>query len=356
VKRYAFTLGALAVALLCSPILGQERGGRVSLPAFGSLESVGAEAAEAKVRAFLKDAGADVSKVEAIFKQNERAVLDRVADCLAQTNETAAKLLAEARNPFAPAPTKVAEFFKDAKVPAFVRANVALSYARALSNRRIHEEALDVLKLLTPEQVIDPATLLFHKAVCEHSLLKRDLATKSINRLLEDAVDAPERYKSVAALILLDMQTWKDKDLGAVARLMDNSERRLQLARGGDVTQAIQKDIIRRLDELIKEKENQCKNCSQCNGGGCPSGGQQPGGNQPGGANNPSAPAPDFIIVNQGGSGQVQQQRFNRTVEQWGSLPEHKRAEAIQELTRGLSPRHREAIEAYFRNLANNSK
>jgi len=37
---------------------------------------------------------------------------------------------------------------------------------------------------------------------------------------------------------------------------MDNSGRRLELARGGPVTQKIQKDIVNRLDELIKEMEN----------------------------------------------------------------------------------------------------
>src|SRR5262249_39915180 len=144
-------------------------------------------------------------------------------------------------------------FFKDARVSPFVRANLAVAYAKALSNRRIHEEGLEVLKLFKPEQVIDPASYLFHRAVSEHALLERTLATKTIARLLNDAIDSPERYKMVGTLILLDMQTWKDKDLGAVARKMDNSQRRLALDRGGPITQNIQKDIIRRLDELIKE-------------------------------------------------------------------------------------------------------
>jgi hypothetical protein len=59
--------------------------------------------------------------------------------------------------------------------------------------------------------------------------------------------------------MLLDMLTWREKDLNWIARKMDNSGRRLQLARGGPVTQKIQKDIVRRLDELIKEMENKAK-------------------------------------------------------------------------------------------------
>src|SRR5262249_38725788 len=156
---------------------------------------------------------------------------------LALGDVTAARLLAEARDPLAPAPTKVPDAVKDEKRPAFYRANLALAYARSLSNRRVHEEALDTLKAVQVEQVVDPIAYLFHRSVCEHSLLLQKEAVRTISRLLEDAVDAPDRYKTLAALMLLDMQTWKDKDLGAVARKMDNSERRLQLARGGPQTQ-----------------------------------------------------------------------------------------------------------------------
>lgn len=39
-------------------------------------------------------------------------------------------------------------------------------------------------------------------------------------------------------------------------------------------------------------------------------------------------------------------------MQEWGRLPPREQARALQELTAGLSPRHREAIENYFRNLA----
>ena len=41
-------------------------------------------------------------------------------------------------------------------------------------------------------------------------------------------------------------------------------------------------------------------------------------------------------------------------MENWGTLPPHEQARAMQELTQGMSTRHREAIENYFRNLAQN--
>jgi len=249
-------------------LVGNETKKRVA--GFGALESMAPEAARTQAEAWLKQvAPGDAAKTrqfEAIWKQEDRSVLDRLAETFALADVDAARILREARDPLAPAPTEVPAILKDAKRPAFFRANLALAYAKALSNRRVHEEALDTLKLFRAEQVADPAGYLFHRAVCEHALLSKGDAGKTITRLLAQAVDSPERYKTVATLILLDMQAWKDKDLGAVARKMGNVERRLELARGGQQTQKLQKDIISRLDELIKELENKAKKQQQSGG------------------------------------------------------------------------------------------
>jgi hypothetical protein len=240
-------------------------------PAFGALDAPSADAARANTLAWLKQVGkgdeATLRRFDLIWKQEDRPILDRVADSLGLGQPAAAKLLAEANDPTSPAPMAIPDTLQDPKASAFYRANLALAYARGLSNRRIHEEALAILKMIRPEQTVDPAAYLFHRAVSEHALLQREDAGRSITRLLEDAVEAPERYKTVSALMLLDMQTWKDKDLGAVARKMDNVERRLDLARGGPQTQKLQKEIVARLDELIKELENKAKQSSQSNGG-----------------------------------------------------------------------------------------
>jgi Transposase DDE domain len=171
----------------------------------------------------------------------------------------AAKLLKEARRVGAPAPLEVPDLLRDAKKPLFYRANLTLAYAKALSNRRVYEEALDALNNVKAEQVVDPASYLFHKAVSEHALTDRLAANTTIIRLLDDVADAPERYKMVSALMVYDMLGWQEKDLGWVSRKMDNIERRLELARGGPTTQKMQKQVVARLDEMIKELENQGK-------------------------------------------------------------------------------------------------
>jgi len=237
---------------------------------FGALEPLSAEAARAKIDAWLQEVGksdqATRERVESIWRKNDTTVLDRVTEAIVTADPAAAKLLADARDPAIPAPTKIPDILKSEKASAFYRANLGLAYARALSNRRIHEESLEVLKSVRPEHVVDPAAYLFHRAVAEHALLNKGEATKTIVRLLEDAANSPERYKTVSALMLLDMQAWKEKDLASIARKMENIERRLDLARGGPQTQKIQKEVIARLDELIRELENKAKKKSKPGG------------------------------------------------------------------------------------------
>jgi hypothetical protein len=230
---------------------------------FGTLDVMSADAVKAKAQDWLKSTGkADAmgQKFDAIWAQADRTVLDRLADTFALGSDDAAKLLAEARDPLAPAPTKVPDLLKDAQQPEFFRANLGLAYARALNSRRVHEEALAVLDLFKADQVVDPASYLFNRAVSEYSLLKKDEANRTIRSLLDEAgTFAPERYKAVAMLMQLDMVAWKTKDLDDIARKMKDVERRLDLARGGPQTQEKQKEILARLDEIIKKLENQAK-------------------------------------------------------------------------------------------------
>jgi hypothetical protein len=257
VKRFCHSIAGLAVLVA----LAGSAFGNDTKPAFGALDALNAPAAKAKLAAWLKEVGksdaATLAKLDAIWKDNQRTVLDRAADSFALGDPLAAQLLTEARDPGAPAPVVLPAVFKNEKQSSFYRANLALIYARSLVNRRVYEEALATLKLFEANQVIDPAAYLFHRAVCEHAMQQKPEAVKTINRLLEEgAAVSPERYKTVATLMLLDMHTWKDKDLGDIARKMENIERRLDIARGGPETQRQQREVLNRLDELIKKLEN----------------------------------------------------------------------------------------------------
>jgi hypothetical protein len=203
----------------------------------------------------------DQATFDKIWSDAGRSVLDKTVESLGLGNPDAAKLLADARNLETPAPTELPKFIKDPKGDKFFRANVATAYAKALAGKRVYEESLDALKAVSPEECVEPATFYFYKAVSEHALIQREQAVTSIVRLLDDVADTPDRYKMVATLMFFDIQNWsKDqKDLANIGRLMDNSGRRLDLARGGPQTQDIQKKIVFRLDEVIKELENRQK-------------------------------------------------------------------------------------------------
>jgi len=228
---------------------------------FGSLKSDASEArkqAEGWLKAVGKSDPASLAKFKTLW-DGDAPVLDKVVQTLELGEPAAAKLLADARNEEAPAPTAVPELIAKAK-PGFFKTSLALAYGKALAGRKVYEEALEALALVKPEEAADPAAYFFHKAVCQHALMLKDHADKSIDRLLVDVGDSPERYRMVAALMHFDMLAWQEKDLGWIARKMGNIQRRLDLKRGGKDTQKQQKEVLVRLDEMIKELENQSKN------------------------------------------------------------------------------------------------
>jgi hypothetical protein len=138
---------------------------------------------------------------------------------------------------------------------------------------------------------------------------------------------------------------------------MDNIQRRLDLTRGGQQTQKMQKEVLVRLDEMIKEKENQQKQQQGAsNGGNCPGGGNSPGspGNPSGSIPN-GTPASDSALPNGQKDGIVDQKKLDKLAENWGTLPEKERAKAMLELTRGLDPKYRDAIETYIKEISRRS-
>jgi len=324
-------------------------------PAFGfsTLRSATPEAAKAKVEVWLKSIGKfDQGVFAKVWADESRSILDRTADSLALGSPEAAAILAGARKIDAPAPPATPALLTDLKSDAFFRTNVALAFAKAAASKKVYEEALEALNAATPEVAVDPSALFFFKAVAEHATMRKEAASGSIVRLLDDVADAPDRYKMVATLMFFEMQSWSPdpKDLSNIERLMDNSGRRLELARAGEKTQDIQKKIVFRLDELIKEMENRNKP-GQCNGGNCPNGGN-PGSNPGGNTTQPSNPASDSVIMGGSGEGKVPTDKELRNyAEKWGTLPPEKRAKIIEDINRELPAKYKPMIDDYFKSL-----
>jgi hypothetical protein len=348
-----FTVALTVLVAPCSAGVLQAGEGKATKDknVFGVLQAPRTEDVRAQAESWLKGMGKTDADRQATFNaiwSGDRPLLDAVTATLELGDVEARRLLAEARDPNSPAPQALPTAVKNTKQSGFYRANLALTYGKELLNRRVYEEGLAVLKTVKPEQVVDPSSYLFYKAVAEHALLLKNDADDTILRLLDDVVDAPERHKMVAALMHFDMLQWRDKDLGWITRKMGNIERRLDLSRGGPITQKMQKEVVMRLDEIIKQLEKDC----DCNGGNCPNGGN---GSKPSNNVRSRSPQNDSNPGNGTGPGTVDPKKFKEIAKTWGTLPPKEREKAMVELTKDLPPRQREVIETYFKKLASSN-
>lgn len=352
----AAVLSAGLAAVDAAPAFAADPAAKKPTFGFSTLKAATPEAAKAKVEAWLKSVDKfDKAAFDKVWADEGRTVLDRTADSLALGNSEAATILANIRKQDAPAPTELPGLLKDASQDSFFRTNVVVAFAKAAASKKVYEEALEALNsVTTPEAAVDPAAYYFFKAVSEHGTMRKEPATGSIVKLLDDVADAPDRYKMVATLMFFEMQAWSadPKALSNIGRLMDNSGRRLELARAGEKTQDIQKKIVFRLDELIKELENKNKpGDGQCNGGNCPGGGAPGSGGSPGNQSNPTQNAADSMIMGGSGKGAVDEKQLRQVAEQWGSLPPEKRAKIVEDITRDQPAKYKQMIDEYFKSL-----
>lgn len=141
--------------------------------------------------------------------------------------------------------------------------------ARWMVQHRYYDDALPLLLELAPEAVVDPAGLLFYRAVCQSQLLQRREAIDSLSLLLNNTLDVPDRFRVVAEMLQAELLKRKDDGLNQVSQLMQDVERRLDLGRSGEDTQQQETAIISAIDKLLEEmEEEQKKKKNPSDGGG----------------------------------------------------------------------------------------
>lgn len=227
-------------------------------------------------------------------------------------------------------------FLKQSGRDPFLVANLGLFYGRYLVERRMFDEAVEQLSVVDPQRVVDPASLFFFKAVAHQALLEIKPALAAVDQLLTNVERVPVRYSATATLMKADLQALEEKSLGEIARLMSDSERRLDLGRAGEKVQGVQERIISELDEIIKKIEQQ-----QGGGGGG-------GGDGEGGQNQSSSPANDSRVKGSEAPGDVDKKKF-KNEGQWGNLPEKEQAKAKSDLNRNFPSHYGRAVDEYFR-------
>jgi hypothetical protein len=197
-----------------------------------------------------------------------------------------------------------------------------------------------------------PVEALYYRAIAAHQLQKKEEALSDIDELLYGwfpGTKIPDRYLAIAAAMKEDISTWKKKDLFELSRKMGDVSRRLELQKAGKETRRRQKEIVIALDERIKELENKKNSSGSGNSEACPPSKEFPKNEQQ--TSQTGLPLDDSQLGGTMGKGAVDPKRMKEIAQVWGSLPEKERARAMVEITRGIPPRYKDAIESYFRKL-----
>jgi tetratricopeptide (TPR) repeat protein len=222
----------------------------------------------------------------------------------------------------------------------YYASNLRLYYGRYLVHREMFEEALEVLQAADLKEVVDPAMYLFCKATCEKRLLLKTEALATLEQLTKNTEGVPVRYATVATLMRYDLEALKEKSLGEISWKMEDVERRLKLARAGEKVQKVEDEIVSALDDIIKKIEE------QNGGGGGGGGGAQNQSNQSG------SPANDSSVKGATAPGEVDKKRLKQG-SNWGNLDDKSRAKVKNLISRDFPAHYRQAVEEYFKKLAN---
>ncbi|MFT7639482.1 MAG: hypothetical protein ACI9G1_001218 [Pirellulaceae bacterium] len=263
-------------------------------------------------------------------------LLEQLGTTITLIDERALALVSACRSADSPDLTVKFTILDDENLDAFVSANLHLLHGRWLAQHELYDEVLSTLESVQPQNVVDPAALLFYKSVASHHLLKKELCLDSVNKLLENEESIPFRYKSLANLMKADIAPLKTDSLDEIARLMDDIQRRLNFGRAGKTVRDQEENVVAKLDKMIEELEEQQK---------------KGGASSPGAGSNPSKPMNDSQAGGGTGDGEVPSRRTGNG-SGWGNLPPKERQEALQQIAKELPAHFREVIQEYFRKIA----
>ncbi len=148
----------------------------------------------------------------------------------------------------------------------------------------------------------------------------------------------PERYSMVLSKMLEDIEQFSDDKMADISSDMRMSLERLDLGKGGPKTQKIQAEIIRKLDEKIKDTEDQIKQKAQ---------------NQAKAKNQESIQPPSESQSTEGiPEGKIDNKKLQSGGE-WGKLPKKDQVKLSSEISRILPNHIREASEGFSKKLQN---
>ena len=227
-------------------------------------------------------------------------------------------------------------------LPTYLSQNFRLAIGRQLAQNQLYDEAIEMLEPLDVDQIVDPSTLLFYRAVALHHVLRRDECVAAADQLLQREDELVSRYAVLSRLMRADIKPLEEDSLDEIARLMNDVKRRLDLERAGKIVQTKEDTIIEKLDKKIDQIEQQLQQQQQQ---------QQQAQSQQQPTDGKSKPMEQSQVAGGSGPGDVDKKPKDNE-SGWGDLPPAQRQEALQNLTQEMPSHYIDIIEAYFKRLA----
>ncbi|MCH2125126.1 MAG: hypothetical protein MK165_10050 [Pirellulaceae bacterium] len=285
----------------------------------------------------------DRLKIDAIWEEKTQVqrpdeYLDQLILTFAVIDDTAAhflKMCSKAQRAYKDLDLQLLD---QAPKEPYVRLNLRLFVGRWLGRNELYDEAIEILEGIEPNEVVDPASLLFYQAAGNHSLLNKDKCLETIARLRENETTIPRRYATLAKLIEADLAPLKTDSLDEISRLMQDITRRLGLQRAGTRVRKEEDEVLAKLDKMIEELEKQQQEAAAAAANA-------------NGSKQSNNPAQDSQNLGGRGAGDVDQRDVGDGIG-WGDLPPKQRQEALQRLAKELPAHYREVVEEYFRQVS----
>ncbi len=309
-----------------------------------------AEAVQSKVIDWLQLTGADKdildaqtkqwSETNAVASMTGEELLDRVIESFASVDPAARKLLNQSvgAGPVDPV------IYDGIRETPFYRHQTQLIRSRWLTQHRYFDDALPTLTELSPDSVVDPAGLLFYRAICQSELSDHSNALDNLGLLLNNTLEVPPRFRVVAEALQKELSGKKDDGMGKVEQLMKDVNRRLDLGRSGEKTQGQEQAVIDAIDKLMEDLDKQ----NQQQGGGSGSGNSQQ--NEPG-----TQPASRSEIKGSAAEGKADRKELTEKGK-WGMMNQKAEAKARELIRQKFPPNFLDQIGRYTRKLAEQKK
>ncbi|MGL6227173.1 MAG: hypothetical protein ACRC10_11190 [Thermoguttaceae bacterium] len=226
-----------------------------------------------------------------------------------------------------------------------LRAALTFYLVQRLIRSQRFNEAARLLENLTPENSVDPLSVLLHKAIIHNQRREKTAGLSAIHDFFATLPSDPgisRRSQVLAGLLKSELEQLSEQGdtLPDISRQVSELRRHFEWGETNQPVQQLGEEVVQSLDRLIERLER------DQNGD---DGQSQSSDNKP---DQRLQPVQESRINREKGEGEVLDQNFQNS-DSWGNLPVKEREESLRWIDREFPAHYRNIIEHYFRQLAN---